>query len=198
MKKEISAHDFKSIYPAFGIDLSDLGCVMLDLITPFDLDKYGKSLNDNYLYKAKDKNKFWIDGFVALDTPHITLLYGLLKSAHDYSEAIETVLSGWELYTATVDRVGYFESPYPDEPYYCIVAHMALTPDLMEGHNRLEMLPHINTFPGYKAHFTVCYVKKDKKIRDAVIKDLNTILKGRGLAIANTKHPKGLNFGIKK
>lgn len=56
-----------------------------------------------------------------------------------------------------------------NDPYYCVVAHIKVTQELMEGHERLEFLPHINTFNGYKPHVTIAYVKKDEVLRDGVI-----------------------------
>ena len=204
MKKELSAHQFPEVYKSLGIDLSKLGCIMLDL-EPFKLDfllqepfsgsvvNFDKEL-EPYLYHAKDTSRFWINGLVGKE-PHCTLLYGLLTPGNEspMRELVPQMLEGWECKEVEIDHVGYFPSPYPDEPYFCIVAYIKPTPELIEGNERLKMLPHINTFPGYKAHATIAYIKADsEKYRDWVIDELNLALKGKKLAIT------GLNLGGNK
>lgn len=162
-KKQLSSHQFAEVYKGLGLNLSTLGCVMLDLEPPIDLLTMEDEIkNTGCFYYAKDKSRFWIDGFVGKN-PHVTLLYGLIEQAKNYEWHIEQVLKGWKLEDVEVEKIGYFDSPYPDEPYYCIVAHVKITPELLEGHQRLEFLPHINTFTGYKAHFTIAYVRKEDK-----------------------------------
>lgn len=158
---ELSSNQFPKVYEALDISLSDLGCVMIDLEPSIELIKIGNEMEaGKSLYYSGNKEHFWIDGFVGKN-PHVTLLYGLLGPAVDYKHLIDKVLEGWELKSVEVEKIGYFESPYPDEKYRCVVAHVKVTPKLLEGHQRLEFLPHINTFPGYKAHFTLAYIKKD-------------------------------------
>lgn len=178
-----SAHQFKAVYDRRGIDLSKLGCVMLDVHSE-DL-KLGKptEMLAEQLYTSPNPDRFWIKGFVAHDSAHVTLLYGLIEHATLIEEDIKAVLEGWSLDTVTIEDIGHFESPYPDEPYYCIVAHIQVTPELMEGHQRLEMLPHINTFPGYKAHLTLMYIKKDEVFLQQAIAGLRNILVGKKIGI---------------
>lgn len=185
--KNLNSHNFENIYKELGIDLDELGCIMIDLYANGIPDFPAKGL----LYKTIDPKKFWIDGFVARKTPHITLLYGLLDSGKNWEKYIEQVLGGWKLDSVKIKEVGYFESPYKEEPYYCIVAHVEITPELQEGHDRLSFLPHINTFPGYKAHFTLAYIKKDEAQRDIIIDYYNKNLVGKEIKI------QGINLGGK-
>lgn len=177
--QQLSSHQFKIVYQWLGIDLNKLGCVMLDL------DPIQKRIEDDKLYYSSDSNKFWIKGWVAEKTPHITLLYGLLSEAVNYKSHIEEVLKDWNLDNVEIDHFGYFDSPYSDEPYYCIVAHIKVTDTLLEGHNRLQFLPHINTFSGYKPHMTIAYIKKElgDKYRDNLIEELNKTFKGISLIV---------------
>lgn len=195
MKKQLSTNDFKGVYDGLAINISKLGCMMLDL-EKLNLDS---SFYDGFtrmpkfeglLYYAKDKEKFWIDGYVADKTPHMTLLYGLMSSAHNYKNYIENyLLKDWKMDEVEIDHFGYFESPYEDEPYYCIVAHIKVTPELLGGNQRMEFLPHINTFAGYKPHFTIAYIKKDEIAKDGFITDLNLLHAGTKLKVT------GYNFG---
>lgn len=192
MKKQLNSHQFKQVYQDLGINLDKLGCVMLDLEpleNMYSIEFQGAGVA---LYKSSYPARFWIDGWVADKVAHITLLYGLLKTAKEYSWQIESVLEGWNLESVRISEIGYFDSPYPDEPYYCIVAHIEPTSDLLEGHARLEFLPHINTFVGYKPHMTICYLNKNQgeAYRDRMIKQFNDLWVGKKLKVKP-----GVNLG---
>lgn len=191
----MKAHDFPKIYEALGINLSKLGCIMLDL-EPFnnaysiEVDGAGVAL-----YYAKNKERFWIDGWI-FDHPHITLLYGLLTPGNEspMNELVPMALEGWEMPEIEVADIGYFDSPYEDEHYWCVVAHVKVTPELQEGHDRLCMLPHVKTFPGYKAHTTVCYLDKrqGEEYRDRLIESFKKLWVGKSMKV------KSLNLGGNK
>jgi hypothetical protein len=187
--EQIKAHDFPDVYEQLKIDLSTLGCVMLDL-DPIPLPSLLPNIE---LHKSPNEKRFWIDGWVADKTPHVTLLYGLMQQAKKWDTYIDLLLRDWKLDSITIGDVGYFASPYVDEEYYCIVAHVEKTPKLVEGHQRLEMLPHINTFAGYKPHFTIAYIKKDDEMRDGLIAILKKDLVGKEFKVK-----KGLNLGCNK
>lgn len=186
--KQLNSHQFEEVYKWLGINLDKLGCIMLDL-EPVSIDHWiGQDGQTSYLtgfplHYTKSEDRFWIKGWVAKETPHITLLYGLLEQGKNFEPHIEKVLEGWKIKTVEIEDIGFYESPYPDEPYYCIVAHIKPTPELIEGHQRLEFLPHINTFTGYKAHFTLAYIEKNEDIRDGFIADLKKEFIGKKLKI---------------
>lgn len=198
------AHDFPEIYKGLGLNLNTLGCVMLDL-EPIPMPTWiaqdyftGTQSNLNQfiepvLHKSPNKERFWIDGYVADKVPHVTLRYGLLHTAKNYQSQIEQLLSDWKIGSVQVEKFGYFDSPYADEDYYCVIGHLALTPELLDGHERLGFLPHVNTFMGYKPHVTMFYMKKEtvdnKDMRDWLIQELNGGLAGRELKV------KGINYG---
>ncbi len=181
-----------------GINLSKLGCLMLD--TEAIKNSFSISVDDGTglmtthfpEYKAKNKDRFWIDGYVADKTPHLTLFYGFLNEAGSYKKHIDILLNDWEIEEVEVESVGFFESPYEDEEYYCIVAHIKKTDELVDGNNRMQFLPHVTTFIGYKPHITIAYIKKDEAIRDDFIKHLYKELVGKKLKV------QGLNFGGNK
>lgn len=182
--KTISAHKFKDMYEDLGYSLDTLGCIMLDL------EPQTFKVNESALYYAKNKKRFWIAGNVAAKTPHVTLLYGLLRSGPELKKHVDTVLKGSIPVEITIDHVDYFDTPpNTDEEYYCIVAHVKITPELQAAHDRLSFLPHIDTFPGYKAHFTLCYVKKNERTRDQLVKALNDHYKGKTIKAT------GINYG---
>lgn len=190
--KESKAHDYKEIYEMLGYNLSKLGCLMLD--TEPVVTNYYQIMQDGITayfpeYKAKNKDRFWIDGYVADRTPHLTLFYGFLNEAKCYKKHIEILLKDWNIETVKIKDIGFFESPYEDEEYYCIVAHIEKTPELLEGNSRMKFLPNIHTFPDYKPHITIAYIIKDEAIRDDFIEHLKKEIVGKELKVT------GLNYG---
>ena len=181
---QLNSHQFEEVYKILGINLDTLGCIMLD-IKPIE----ATFIDDNILYYAKDKKKFWINGYVFNKTAHLTLLYGLLESGLKQKKLIDVVLNGWRMDSIEVEAISSFDSPYKDEPYYCIVAKVKTTDNLLEGHRRLEFLPHINTFTGYKPHLTLAYIKKDLRKRGEIIADFYSLLVAKKLEV------KGINYG---
>ncbi len=53
----MSAHKYGKVYEDLGIDLSDLGCLMLKTDTPDT-----SFIDDSDLYVSPDPKKFWVNG----------------------------------------------------------------------------------------------------------------------------------------
>lgn len=138
-----------------------------------------------WAYVSPHPDRFWIKGMEAGD--HITLLYGLLSNGNTIRAAVDEVLDGWQPGQVTVDHVGSFPSTFADEPYACIVGHIAVTPELIDAHARLSYLPHIDTFWQYKPHLTLGYVHREHEA--AAIERLGAAVNGVPLT------PLGLNYG---
>lgn len=160
-----SIHEFSDLMKELTIDVNQLGAVMLPT-EPFDIFGDGRDelLDASDLYASNDPAKFWIQGDVS-EKAHITLLYGLLM--HPYVEpmktAVDTVLADWERPEYLIpERVTIFPSRDKEEPDYAAIVVEIEDEHLMEAHRRLSYLPHVNTFPEYRAHMTLCYVKLDK------------------------------------
>lgn len=178
--KEIKSTDYKHIYDELGINLAKVGCVMVPLEPQKPVPEFVKE----YLYTSPNKERFWIDGWVANEKAHLTLLYGLLTNQTPIKdEHIKEVLKGWNLSYVVLHHLGFFPSPYPDEEYWCIVGHIEVTPNILEGHQRLSLLPHINTFAKFTPHMTFGYIKCDEKTRDKIINTLATVYSGKVLGV---------------
>ena len=193
--KEIKAHNYKEVYEALGYNLSKLGCLMLD--TEPIKTQYYQIMQDGITtyfpeYFAKNKERFWINGYVADKTPHLTLFYGFLQEASCYKWHINKILEGTNISKVKIEDVSFFESPYEDEPYYCIVAKVEKTDELIEAHKKMMLLPNIQTFPDYKPHITIAYIIKDDLIREDFIQHLRLELVGKELNVL------GLNYGGNK
>lgn len=136
-----------------GLAVSELGCIMLDVAMP----DISEAIPPAWAYSSEDPAHWWITGVQT--EGHVTLLYGLLPDLVD-ALAVDEVLADWELPTVESSGLDIFPSPFPDEPYACIVARVG-SPELGDAHARLSLLPHINTYPEYKAHVTLAYVHRD-------------------------------------
>lgn len=184
--KQLNAHQFLDIYKDLGINVDKLGCVMLDLI-PFDPQLVMSLMLDlaDDFYTTQNEERFWVKGFTMGENPHITLLYGLLRSGPEWKEKISELFKNWYLPESCIqiESIGFFDSPFEDEPYYCIVGHVKVTPELLEAHRRLEFLPHINTYSDFLPHLTLAYVKKDEMTRGKVMARFEQMLIGKSLPV---------------
>lgn len=152
----INASMFPSVYKSLGVDTGKLGCVMLD-VPPFpvtSLVHYGEY--ELFQHPQPDEHPH-SSGAPAEVVAHVTLLYGLLKSGPEWQEQIATVLEGWELPDLTIEQIEAFPS-HDEHDTSTIVGRIAMTPELLEGHQRLQLLPHVDTFPEYKPHITLAYI----------------------------------------
>lgn len=195
MPSKISSHSFPQVYKDLGYNLSLLGCIMLDTEKLLVSD----IISQDHLYFAEHEEHFWIKGIVSEEVPHVTLLYGLLRTGPEMQKHVDAVLelvdgADFPEYfprELTIEKVDFFESQLPDEDYYCLIAHVDPT-NLKEVNDRLRMLPHINTYPDYEPHLTLAYIKKDETLRDSYLELLNTRFAG------TTVKALGVNYGGNK
>jgi 2'-5' RNA ligase len=175
---DVNAYQFKEVYEDLGISLSKLGVVMIDIDSGDLASRIREIVSPEDLYTSDEPT----DHFTGVlgGEPHVTLVYGLLRTGTEMQKHIKRVLEDGSAVpkAIAIEEVGYFESRKPDEHYYCIVAHLKVTPELAECNERLKFLPHLNTFPGYEPHMTLCYIRKDEELRDSVVSYLSAILKG--------------------
>lgn len=149
------------IYKKLGIDIKKCFCTMMNVEWSDQQKKVWESMfTDAWAEPYESKDKSWIKWLVYENHPHITILYGSLDGVTP--DMVKTALSWWEPEGLTISEISYFDSP-DGEPYYCIIAKVEVTENLCDARSRLELLPHINTFPDYKAHITLWYIKKDQK-----------------------------------
>lgn len=181
----MKSYDIPQVYEDLGIRIPDLGCIMLGVEPIAVTGMVENGAAD--LHVSSDSMRWWVDGATAEAKAHITLLYGLMQPGPEWREHVDAVLDGWELPALRVKAIGAFPSPYPDEPYSCIVAHIEVTPELLDAHQRLSLLPHINTFPEYTPHVTLAYVEEGATQK--WIDTLNDVLQGEELT------PTELDYG---
>lgn len=172
-----NAHQILWIYDELDINLDTLGAVMAKVNSP------ELNLLEDWLYYAKDKQKFWIDGEVG-ENSHVTLKYGFLPGVK--KEHVDTVLKGWELSDIYKKEVIVFDSPYQDEPYKCIVLAMESS-SFYEANRLLNFLPNVSTHKNYVPHLTLAYIKEEH------VDEATSYIK----SVINAYHPRlvGLDYG---
>ena len=156
---QIASRDYPELYKDIDIDIDDLGCIMLDL-EPMEVMKYVEGREDELFENPK-----WDQGSVPAETvPHVTLLYGLLENGNKWKDKVDLLLKDWKLDKVKIEKVGFFDTP----DSYAVVAHLEKTEELVDGHERLTLLPHVNTFSEYLPHMTLAYVKKEANVEEWV------------------------------
>lgn len=176
----------EEIHQELGVP-KDKGCIMIDTETV----TVRKVIPQEDLYYAQDTDNFkYVAGIVSEDVPHVTLLYGLIKSGQEWKGYVNEALDGIAPDEITIREVSYFESQVETEPYYVLVAHIYLTEELKQARTELcKILPHVTDFYDYKPHLTLAYIRKDETARDKYVATLNEQLAGGRLRV------KGVNYG---
>ncbi|QOH56240.1 hypothetical protein C6Y44_09890 [Rhodococcus rhodochrous] len=182
IQASVSARDFPDLYDGIDIDPNDLGCIMLDTETLDVLKHIPEDLHSD-LVEATTRHDHTM-GAVAETEAHVTLLYGLLENGNVWKDKVDTVLKDWKIDTVKIAEVGFFDT----SDSYAVIAHIETTPELIDGHERLTLLPHIQTFSEYKPHLTLAYVSKDADV-DKWVDVLGKAYNGK------TVKAKSINYG---
>ena len=182
ISKSISARDYPDLYDGTDINPDDLGCIMIDT----ESLEIKSLLDDDMQAQLFDEPKYDQSSTPAENVPHITLLYGLLENGNIWKDKVDQVLEDWSIKTVTIEKVDYFKTP----DSYAVIGHIEKTPELLDGHERLTLLPHIQTFSEYKPHITLAYVSLDGDV-EKFVKVLGD--KYNGTKLKTTK----INYGDK-
>lgn len=178
----VTSHDIPNLYDGTGVDPSETGIVLINT-EKIPVLQYIEDGEDDIYYGDENDTHY---GVPAETEPHLTLLQGFLENANNWKDKIDKVLEGWEMPTIVIEEVGFFER----DDYIAVVGHVKKTDELIDGHERLTLLPHIQEFSEYLPHITLVYLKKGVSTNKWV-KPLAKKYNGQKVAI------KGLNYGDK-
>jgi hypothetical protein len=122
------------------------GCVMMTVDVP-EWDNICSIVNTEDVYSPDEDHGIEHD-------PHVTVLYGFYSFVLP-NEVIE-ILRQFEPPKVLFGSIGIFE----DHPDFDIVMINVTSEDLTKMNLSLAKLPNEETFPNYKPHVTIAYVKK--------------------------------------
>lgn len=158
----IRANDFPGVYEALGVTTYGRGCVMVKL-PALEIRQHVSNFSEDDVFYTDDPDRKWLGGIKGEQESHFTLLYGLMEKATTWSDAVGAALDGWEPEPITIKSVTSFDPTVTGLDYAVIVAELEKNANLLEGRHRLQLLPHIETFPGdWRAHVTLAYVKNER------------------------------------
>ncbi len=175
---QLASRDIPTLYDGLGIDFDKLGCIMLNT-TKIPVAQYIKDAGDDMVENDRGSS------LPGETEPHVTLLFGLLQNGNVWKEKVDSVLETWGCKTVTINRVSFFDLG----DSYAIVGIVNKSEEIVDGHERLTLLPHINTFSEYIPHITLAYVKHDDEIRDKWVFSLNKRYEGQMV------QTRGINYG---
>lgn len=157
-----NAHHYYGLHEDLGVNLNELGCLMLKTDSPLRSD--GLNAISEFAYTANDIDKFWWITGVATDW-HVTVRYGFMDNVRQ--RHVDTVLEGLQMpEELTLSGIEVFPSSVPTEDYGCVVARVD-DRSLRKINQQLSVLPNVNTYPEYKPHITIGYFDVAKAIEVA-------------------------------
>lgn len=176
--------DLLDMYAKLGVNTDQLGCIMLEVAAL----KVSDVVDEDELYFSP--NMQYAQGIVSeWKLPHVTLLYGLMKSGQDWKAYVDMLLEGIDLSTVTIQSIATFDNVDGDTEYSVYVALVEVTPELKLANDNLRKLPHIDGFADYKPHITLFYAKRNDAVRDELVGVLNDRFAG------NKLETKDINYG---
>lgn len=173
-----------------GFDTPDLECVMLDLGPLQVKSPFGAAWQEKELFYGKHPKLKYAQGAVAEKEAHVTLLFGIHPS-ETYVDDVMTALGDWQPDDVYIQEVSFFPSNVEGEDYTVIVGKVLPTANLLLARKRLETLDYTDSFPEYKPHVTLAYIKGSKPKRiQRWVNTLNAYYRNRVLT------PRVLNLGL--
>ena len=173
-------------YDEMGVDMNNLGCVMLDVEDP----GFGNNIHPRLWFTPTEEERQILGDktskFARETQSHVTLLYGLTENANTWRKYVDIALDGWEVPSyLEIKEFGVFAPAHGI--YEVLVAHILEYGALTDAHSRLRRLPHIDGFPTYKPHMTLGYMLPG--IAGYIADDFNKKFKYAGVTTT------GLNYG---
>ncbi len=155
---QLASRDLPNLYDGIELDMDKLGCIMIDT-EKIPVTQYVDVKHAGDIYYEGNHS-----GIAGETEPHTTLLYGLMENGNVWKDKVDMVLDGWKMPTVTIKEVSYFDLGES----YCIVGLLEQTPELVDGHERLTLLPHVSTFSEYIPHISLVYINHDANPEDWV------------------------------
>ena len=118
-------------------------------------DPISKEIIDWGSRKIPDRDLFVATGMGRENEMHITVLYGIHAEKPD---EVKDLIVGTKPFPIVLGKLDIFTSA----DKYDVVVVEAISPELVDLHEKLKQLDHTNKYPKFRPHVTVAYVKKDR------------------------------------
>jgi len=126
------------------------GCVMMDTkIDDWEEQHLAGIDEDDVHIKPLD------DSYGLEKDPHITVLFGIHEDQVDSETIKEVIKHNMKPVTVDIDEVDFF----PGEEYDVVKYNVPVTDELLKYRELFSKFPNTQTFPEYKPHMTIAYVK---------------------------------------
>lgn len=136
--------------PIYNQKRDHYGCLMMET----DIDNWKE-----YHTAGIDKDDVYIkphDKSYRLETqPHVTVVYGFHEDEIDEETIGSVVKQNMKPITVPVDEVDIFEG----DEYDVVKYNIPVTKELQEYRDLFMKFPNTQSFPEYKPHMTIAYVK---------------------------------------
>lgn len=125
------------------------------------VEGYGEDFNPDDLFYGEIRELQYAQGAVAAISAHCTLLFGIhpYPTEDEYREAVSKALAFWSIGEIPIGDVKVFPSRIEGQDYNCLVLEVLPTSTLLIGRRLIEDLPHTDTYPEYRPHVTLVYLK---------------------------------------
>jgi len=137
----------------FGVDnkvRDHYGCVMMDSKIKDWEDYHTAGIDEDDVYIKP------LDQSYGLETkPHVTVLFGIHEDEIDPETIANVIKSNMKPLTVKVDEIDVFEGPEYDVVKY----NIPISDELQGYHDLFKKFPNTQTFPEYKPHMTIAYVR---------------------------------------
>ena len=126
------------------------GCVMLGAKIKDWEDFHTAGIDEDDVYIKPHDKSYGLE-----DNPHVTVLFGLHEDQID-EETIQSVMKqNLNPITAQVDEVDVFEG----DEYDVVKYNIPMSDELQQYRDLFTQFPNTQTFPDYRPHMTIAYVK---------------------------------------
>jgi hypothetical protein len=126
------------------------GCVMMEAKIPDWEDYHLSGIDEDDLYEKINDDSYGLE-----EEPHITILYGLHEDEVDEEVYPQIIEENMKPLTVLIEEVDIFEG----DEYDVVKYNIPLNDQLQEYRDLFLRFPNTQTFPDYKPHMTIAYVK---------------------------------------
>jgi 2'-5' RNA ligase len=176
--------EIKDMYLEMGIDLNELGCIMLEVekLTVSDV------VPEEELYFSGSAK--FAQGIVCeWKEPHVTLLFGLMQKGQTWRKYVDMLIEDIDLTKIKINEVITFDNVMDGDEVSIYVGEVEPTEELIKANAELRRLSHIDTFVDYKPHITLFYAKRNDEIKQDLLNELNERFAGKSISTG------GLDYG---